>query len=237
MRKIIFAMTILLGASSLTMAQDNKSERIEGNGKLVTKEVNVSPFDNLKASGVFELILTQGGRESVKVQADENLQQYIIVRNEGRNLVIEMKDMKGKNFTSKDKMKVYVSFQKVKGLKLKTVGGVSTEGQLVFDDLEIDNKSIGHVDLKLTADKVDVNNKSVGNITLVGKAREAVVRNSSVGKLNAGDFVVQTMDIENNGVGAAEVNAQKDLKVKDNFLGKVSNRGSATMRKMNKVKV
>ncbi|MGE5519028.1 MAG: head GIN domain-containing protein [Candidatus Dadabacteria bacterium] len=237
MRKIFFAMAILLGAASMALAQDKKSEKIEGNGNLVTREVNVSPFDTLKASGIYELILSQGSKESVKIQADENLQQYFSVKNEGRNLVIEMKDIKGKNFNSKDKMKIYVSFRQLKGMKLKTVGGVSTEGLLTFDDVEIDNKSVGNISLKMNADKVDVSNKSVGNVVISGKAREAVVRNTGVGKLEAGDFVVQTMDIENTGIGTAEVNAQKNLKVKDNFLGKVSNRGSATMRKMNKVRV
>jgi hypothetical protein len=43
------------------------------------------------------------------------------------------------------------------------------------------------------------------------------------------------MDIDNNGVGSATVNAEKELKVKDSFLGKVRNKGNATVRKMNKV--
>jgi hypothetical protein len=45
------------------------------------------------------------------------------------------------------------------------------------------------------------------------------------------------MNIENTGVGNAEVNAEKDLKVKDSFLGKVKNKGGATVRKMNRVRV
>jgi hypothetical protein len=36
-------------------------------------------------------------------------------------------------------------------------------------------------------------------------------------------------------VGHAEVNAEKELKVKDSFLGKVTNRGSAPVKKSNKV--
>ncbi len=50
--------------------------------------------------------------------------------------------------------------------------------------------------------------------------------------MEAGGFVVQTMNIENTGVGAAEVNAEKDLKVKDSFLGKVKNKGGAKVKKL-----
>jgi hypothetical protein len=56
-----------------------------------------------------------------------------------------------------------------------------------------------------------------------------------VGSVKAGDFIVQTLDINNIGVGSAEVNAAKELKVKDSFLGKVTNKGAAPIRKMNKV--
>jgi hypothetical protein len=103
--------------------------------------------------------------------------------------------------------------------------------------LKIDNKSVGNVDLKLTAKKLDVNNKSVGNIKLQVKGDNVIIKNNSVGNVEAADFVVQVMDIDNSGVGNAEVNAEKELKVKDSFLGKVVNKGAATAKRMKKVDI
>jgi hypothetical protein len=77
----------------------------------------------------------------------------------------------------------------------------------------------------------------VGNVTLSGKADQAVVRSSSVGSLEAGDFVVQFMDIENSGIGHAEVNAAKELKVKDNMMSKVKNKGAASVKRTNRVSI
>jgi hypothetical protein len=94
---------------------------------------------------------------------------------------------------------------------------------------------VGSVDLKLTAQSVNLDNTSVGNVKLNGKAENAVIKNKSVGSIMAADFVVQKMDIDNNGIGSAEVNAEKELKVKDSFLGKVRNKGAATIKRMNKV--
>jgi hypothetical protein len=37
------------------------------------------------------------------------------------------------------------------------------------------------------------------------------------------------MEIENTGVGSANVNVEKSLKIKDSFLGKVRNKGNAKM--------
>jgi hypothetical protein len=216
---------------------NNKHETIEGNGKKITREVSVSRFDVLQASGVYELKLSQGSKESVKIEADENLQEYFDVHNEGNKLVIDMDKLKNKNLKNSGKMKVFVTFKNLKELSIKTVGSVSSQEQLSFDDLDLNTKNVGDVDLKLTAKKLDLDSKSVGDVKLTGKANEAVVKNKGVGSFRAGNFVVQTMDIDNQGVGGAEVNAEKDLKVKDTFLGKVTNRGNATIRHMNKVKV
>lgn len=237
MRKLLLAALaggLLAGSAS---AQGEKNETIEGNGKSVTRDIAVSSFDALKASGVYELKLSQGDKESVKIEADENLQEYFTVRNEGNKLIIDMEKMKNKNLKNQNKMKVYVTFKKLKDMELSMVGNTMSEEQLSFEDLGLKNKSVGNVDLKLTANKLDLENKSVGNVTLRGKAENAVVKNNGVGELEAGSFVVQTMNIENNGVGGAEVNAEKDLKVKDSFLGKVKNKGAAPVRKMNKVRV
>lgn len=235
MRKIFLAS--LSAVVFLMAAAQEKSEKIEGNGKLVTRDVAVSSFDALQASGVYELKLSQGDKEGVKIEADENLQQYFNVHNEGNKLVIDMDKIKNKNFSSKDKMKVYITFKRLKEMDLRMVGNVDADKPLSFDDLELKNKSVGHIDLDLTANKLNIENTGVGNMKLKGKAENAVVKNNGVGSLHAGDFIVQTMNIENTGVGSAEVNATKDLKVKDSFLGKVRNKGNATVRRMNRVRV
>ena len=235
MRRILFlsALTLVF----LSAKAQNDREVIEGNGKLITKEIAVKSFEELKANGVYELLLMQGDKESVKVEADENLQQYFTVSNEGSKLIINTDKLKNANLKGKVKMKVYVSFKKLTDLDIATVGSVHSENQLAFDNLEIKNRSVGNVNLKLTANKLDIENKSVGNVELSGKAETVTVKNNGVGSLHASDFVVQTMDIENSGVGNAAVNAQKSIKVKDSFLGKVSNKGAAPVRKMNKVAI
>ena len=222
----------IAGILSTASAQDKQNETIEGNGKLITRDINVQPFDALKANGVYELKLTQGDKESVKIEADENLQELFTVKNDGSQLNIEMK--KNLNIKGKLRVKVYVTFRNLESIDLNTVGNVSSD-QLSFTDLTLKNQSVGNVDLNFTANKLDLKNTSVGNVKLKGKAETAILKNSGVGNLRAGDLVVQSMDIDNSGVGNAEVNAEKELKVNDNMLGRVTNKGSAPMRKSNKV--
>jgi hypothetical protein len=135
----------------------------------------------------------------------------------------------------KNKMKVYITFKKLKSMDLKTVGNVISEAIMSFDNLDINNKSVGNIDLKLTTQSLNIQNKSVGNVKLSGKADNVTINNKGVGSIQAADFVVQKMNIDNSGIGSAEVNAEKELKIKDSFMGKVTNKGNATITRMNKV--
>jgi hypothetical protein len=141
------------------------------------------------------------------------------------------------NFNSKKKLKVYISFKNLKNMELKTVGDISSENDLTFDNLNISSKSVGSIDLKMTAQSINVDNKSVGSVKLNGKAENAIIRNKGVGSVQAASFLVQKMDIENSGVGSAEVNAAKEIVVKDSFLGKVTNKGAAPMKKLKRAAI
>ncbi len=235
MKKIFFIVSALFLAIPFnSFSQKNEKKQVEGSGNIVTKDVAVQPFSELKASGVFSIYLEQGNSESVKIVADDNFQPLFEVKNEGSKLVIKMQDdVNIKTKKGSKGMKIYITFKTLKNMNLSTVGNISSDKKLTFDDLAIKNSGVGSISLLLSARSVNINNESVGTIMLSGNADEAIIKNSGVGSLKANDFVVQKMEINNEGIGSAEVNAEKELKVKDSFLGKVVNKGAA--KRINKV--
>src|SRR5215471_12896841 len=107
---------------------------IEPSGNIITKDVSVKPFDAIRAEGLYELVISQGASESVKIEADDNLQSMFEVKNEGSTLVIDMPDLKDNNinFKNKDdhqslKLKVYVSCKNLKRLDVAVIGNVHSE--------------------------------------------------------------------------------------------------------------
>lgn len=240
--KRILSAALMLSLAFTATAQ--KNETIEPSGNIITKEISVKPFDAIRAQGLYELILTQGDKESVKIEADDNLQDLFSVSNDGSTLVIDMPKLKNENIHFNDKkdlhqlrLKVYVTFTKIKNLDVGVIGTVHCTSPLKFDALEIESENVGNVALQLTANKLTIINKGVGNITLTGTATDAVVTNAGVGRFDGEDLIVQTMDINNSGVGSAIVNVEKDLKIKDSFFGKVSNKGKAKVHKMDGVAI
>ena len=228
----IFSLLLAITAFSFSVTaqkDSDKRERIVGSGNVITREIPVKSFDHLTAHGVFSLQLSQGDKESVKIEAEYNLIDLIVVKNEGTSLEVDMK--KDVDINTKKKMIVYVTFKNLKSMYLGMVGGTSSDEQLKFADLKLKNQSVGSVNLDMALQSLNLENESVGTLRLKGKADNAVIKSNSVGSMQAGDFIVQKMEIDNNGVGSATVNAEKELKVSDSFLGKVNNKGSATVKK------
>jgi hypothetical protein len=217
-----------------TIAQKNDKyddkDRIEGSGNVITKEISVKSFDELNASGVFNLLLSQGDKESLKIEADDNLMDLFIIENEGSTLKIKMK--KNSNFNSKKQLKVYVTFKTLKSMDLGMVGGTSSDEKLKFTDLKLKNQSVGSVNLNMTLQTLNLENQSVGSVKLEGSAENAVVKNNSARTMP--EILVQKWKLKIMAL-ALTVNAEKELKYSDSFLGKVSNKGNATVKKKNKV--
>ena len=97
MRKIFLFLGISLLSFSLCLqAQKEEKDwkdkpRIEGSGNIITKEITVKPFDELSIGGVFSVLISQGNKEQLRIEADDNLQDLFEVKNEGSKLVISMK--------------------------------------------------------------------------------------------------------------------------------------------------
>lgn len=237
MKKILFLTAVAITGATMVNAQ----ETIKPSGNIITRDVSVKPFNAIKANGLYELILTQGSTEAVKVETDDNLQKFIEVSNDGNTLVIDEPALRNHNFNitgadgereKKQHFKVYVTFKSITLMDLQTIGNITAANPLTFDALEINDKSVGNIKMAITTEKLTVTNKGVGTVTLSGNVNNAVITNTGVGSFQGNGLVVQTMHITNTGVGHADVNVVKNLIVKDSFLGKVKNSGSAKTIKM-----
>jgi hypothetical protein len=81
--------------------------RVTGNGNIKTEERSVSSFKNVHAAGSVKLYVSQGDLKPVKIEADENLLQYIEVVQDGNSITIRNKQ--GYNLHPSKDIKIYVT--------------------------------------------------------------------------------------------------------------------------------
>ena len=124
-------------------------KRIHGNGNNVTQSRTAGKFNSLDISGAIDVYVKQDSTQSVKVETDENLQQYVEVYENNGVLVISPKD--NYNLDATNKIKVYVAAPSFRTIDVSGASNIVGENKLVSDetlDIELSGASEAKVDLK-----------------------------------------------------------------------------------------
>jgi Putative auto-transporter adhesin, head GIN domain len=207
------------------------SHGIRGNGNVINETRSIGSFNRIDADGAFALVLHQGNTESVKVEADENLQSYIIVRTEGNTLYLDMK--KHSNFGDIKKMVIHVTFKELSAIRSNIVGALETPDTIRVNELQVKANSVGRTQLLISGNKLDANINSVGSSNFAGQVADASIINKGVGQLNARDLKAGNLVFDNSGVGSAQVYAEKTISINSSGVGSVTYYGPAQVTKLN----
>src|ERR1043166_7615487 len=78
----------LLATVTLVSCGEVFGHRIRGNGIIKTETRTSGEFTSVNVSGAIDLYIKQDAVNSIKVEADENLLQYVEVHNDGGTLQI-----------------------------------------------------------------------------------------------------------------------------------------------------
>ena len=177
---IIAVMLLLVSCSS---------SQVSGNGKSVTKSRQVNSFNEIKISGAYKVVITQGNIQSVKVTTDSNIEPLVITDVKGDTLRIHNK--KGVGFSLSRPVLVQIAVRKLKRLM------VSGANQIIASNLNGD---------KL---QVDTNGSIQGSFT--GKVSKLNVQVSGSGKIDASKLVAEDVRVRLTGSGQIKVNATDSL--------------------------
>jgi hypothetical protein len=141
-----------------------------------------------------------------------------------------MKD--GVNLGNFSKINVYITFKALERLQVEGVGNVYSNSQLHLDHFDLQTAGVGNTNLDLSCNYLTAKIDGVGNLSLKGTATEAILESNSVGNIKAFDLVTDKLTITQNGVGNAEVMAQKEIYISSSGLGNVKYKGDPIVKKL-----
>ena len=228
MRTIIILVIISAAGMVLLTTESCNCHGKRGNGHKTTETRTITPFTKISINGVFPVELSQtGDSEFVKVEADENLQSMVTVKNEGDELLIGMKT---EPITGK--VKVFVNIKNLRSLDFHSVGNLSTSNILKLDSLELSSESVGKIDLDIEAKYLHADLKSVGGTTLNGKVSEVRINNKSVGSLSAFGLKANTLMIHSTAIGTTEVYADSAFYIRSSAVGALYYKGPGVLKEL-----
>ncbi|MEY8848407.1 head GIN domain-containing protein [Psychroserpens sp. XS_ASV72] len=191
---------------------------VKGNGNVTTSERTLnSDFDAIEVSRGLDVYLTQGTTESVKVQADENLQDIIITEVENGVLHIYSEE----NISYAASKKIMVSLDNLERLSTSSGSDVMSTGMISVTSLEISSSSGSDVELDVEAETIICEASSGSDIKLSGTTKSFTAEASSGSDIKAENLKAETTRAEANSGADVTVNTSKKLTASANSGGDV----------------
>ncbi|MCD6346992.1 MAG: DUF2807 domain-containing protein [Bacteroidales bacterium] len=200
---------------------------VVGNGDVEVKTETIDSFDRLDISGNFKVFLRQGSKPGLKIEADENLQEYITVHQIGNKLEIGC----DRNIIRAKKKDLHITFTDLG--KLNIIGAADIEGET---PVEVESLAVfcsGAMDLNmdLIADRLRIDVSGAVNCDLKGRVKEVSLVLSGAGDFNALDMRAENMDIELTGAGRVRVFVTEKLDAEISGAGSIRYKGDPEIRK------
>jgi hypothetical protein len=219
LRIITFAIAIL-SIAACTNAQLRRT--VYGNNKVVTKERKIESFTGLRVSTGIDVYLKQGDVETVSVEADENILEYILTEVRGGilNVYTEV------SIRDAERKRVYITVKEISSIRTSSAGDVFGESPIKSDRLELSASSAGNIKLEVSAKEIKVSISSSGDITLTGETGLLEADLSSAGDLNAYELNAKEAVLSVSSAGDAAVNVSEKLTARASSAGDINYRGN-----------
>lgn len=196
-------------------------ELILGSGNVVTETRQVEGFTKIQADGMMDVYLEQGPY-SLKIEADDNLMQYLTSELKGDKLVISTSN---KHLTY-ERLRFYISAPILNEINSNGAVQINSSRQLGFNDLTIENSGAGKMDLDIQAQNLKIDNSGATNCILRGTVENLAIKMSGAGSIDAENLVAQNAKLNVSGAGTIRTHAVQELDVKISGAAKVSYKGN-----------
>ncbi len=203
--------------------------KIEGNGNRQTKNYSITDFTEVNVAGPMTVYITQGAGFSVKVEADENLFDYLEIEKDGREL--EIGSRSNYNLRSRGGIKVWVTAPTYEAAEIAGSGKIISETKITSSkDLHIDVAGSGDVQLDVDAPEIKADVAGSGNVLLTGATKEFSVDIAGSGDVRAFNLMSEVSKVDIAGSGNAEVSASRELDVDIAGSGNVVYKGNPNVK-------
>jgi len=198
---------------------------VRGDGNVVKEERNVKEFNEIQVSGAYMVYLTQGSKEELIIEADENLMDLITTKVvDGKLKIYNKKDIR-----CSKKMNIYLTFVEIDELSVS--GAVDIEGtnKFTLNELSLNVSGAAEIFLDIELKELDAELSGASEFEIRGFAKEVVIEISGASELDASDFKVEEMQIEISGAADAKVFATESLEINASGASNIKYRGNPSI--------
>ncbi len=218
--RLILAM-LLLFVMQLSGACVINPFAVEGSGKQISEDRQVSAFKAIDISGGFEVELIQSEAESLTIEADDNLMKLIKTEVMNGELKISLSEP----VRNVKKLKAIITFRQLEVIDISGAVRIKGINAMNFEKLSIDASGASEINLNLMANSLEMDLSGASKTSLNGKVDMVRADCSGASKFYAGDLETSSFSFEASGASFAELWVKDRLSVDASGASKVRYKG------------
>ena len=173
---------------------------------------DVSGFSGVAASGSFDVFITTGSRESVRLEGDNELLDKIETVVEGKVLHIRTKREYQNDHLDFDGVEIHVTARELNELKLSGSGKMRVNSPLKADAFSASVSGSGRIDAsQITSNRLKAAISGSGGFNASGSAKETEITVSGSGGFNGKNFTAGDAKVRVSGSGDVYLRAENTL--------------------------
>ncbi len=193
---------------------------VRGNGNVVEESRSIESFSRLDFQGIGNIYVSYGEKESLTIEAEENLIPYLETFTRGDTLVIKVES--GRNINPTAPVDFYLTITSLESVEVSGLGNIELP-EMEAERFSIEISGAGDIEIEaMVADSFEAQMSGLGNLEIDGgEVVSQDVRISGSGKYNARRMDSQDANIEISGLGSATVSVSEYLDVSISGAGDV----------------
>jgi hypothetical protein len=212
----------LLFLSSITLtinAQNWFSNKIRGNGNIITEKRTTASYGGVHSSGSFHVILVNGKEGEITLDGEENILPYVEVFVEKDVLKIKYKN--NTSIRTTKKITVTVPITEIEKISLGGSGKIVSENVLKGENISTKITGSGKIELIVNVENVSTAISGSGNISLKGNTTSLNSKITGSGDVKAYELQAEEVLVKITGSGNIKTKVSKRIEAKVTGSGNI----------------
>ncbi|MEO0570307.1 MAG: head GIN domain-containing protein [Bacteroidota bacterium] len=223
----------ILGLLAITLSFAScENDSIRASGEVTAREFTLSGYRALEVGGAFDVFIRFSDTEqSIRIEANENLQDRLVVRMDGNTLKIKPED--NLNIKGNATLRAFITTNNLMDINLSGATTLSLENEWIVNEGSLRMSGASDLSGPVMATRLEVQASGSSDVDLFGTVEEFYANLSGSSDLKDLDLQVQRLDIDLSGSSDAFLSVNESIEIDASGSSSLTYRGNADILRQN----
>ncbi|MRH99349.1 hypothetical protein GH721_02290 [Kriegella sp. EG-1] len=201
---------------------------IRASGEVTSLNYSVPEYSKIKISNAFNTYVTfSDTEESIRIEANENVHERIIVKRDGNSLVIRLKNIT--NVKGNATLNAYITTKNISEFDLDGASNLILENQWNIENGSIELSGASDFNGEVVVDRLEVDLRGASTTNIYGNVGSLHADLSGSSDIRDYDLYVENLNLDMSGASEAYLSVNKTIDIEASGASELNFKGDATI--------